>query len=67
LGLPDDLVAEIESRLQSQQHLLGKICGVMLPPLFGCRPNTEPCRARGWDKNMPSRLLGALPKRSWLK
>jgi hypothetical protein len=22
---------------------------------------------RGWDKNLPSRLLGALPKRSWLK
>ena len=24
-------------------------------------------RVRGWDKNLPSRLLGALPKRSWLK
>jgi hypothetical protein len=22
---------------------------------------------RGWDKNLPSRILGALPKRSWLK
>jgi hypothetical protein len=22
---------------------------------------------RGWDKNLPSRLVGALPKRSWLK
>jgi hypothetical protein len=22
---------------------------------------------RGWDKNLPSRLLGVLPKRSWLK
>jgi len=22
---------------------------------------------RGWDKNLPSRLLGALPKRSWVK
>jgi hypothetical protein len=22
---------------------------------------------RGWDKNLPARLLGALPKRSWLK
>ena len=29
LGLPADLVAEIEGRLRSQQHLLGKICGVM--------------------------------------
>src|SRR5262249_60366037 len=27
----------------------------------------ELCRVRGWDKNLPSRVLGALPKRSWLK
>ena len=67
LGLPTDLVAEIEGRLRSQQKLLGKICGVMFPPLFGCRTNAELCRVRGWEKNLPSRLLGALPKRSWLK
>jgi hypothetical protein len=67
LGLPENLVAEIEGRLQSQQQLLGKIVGVMFPPLFGCRTNSELCRVRGWDKNLPSRLLGALPKRSWLK
>jgi hypothetical protein len=67
LELPEDLVAEIEGRLRSQQKLLGKIVGVMCPPLFGCRTNTELCRVRGWDKNLPTRLLGALPKRSWLK
>jgi hypothetical protein len=67
LGLPNDLVAEIEGRLRSQHKLLGKIVGVMCPPLFGCRTNTELCRVRGWDKNLPSRLLGALPKRSWIK
>ena len=67
LGLPEDLVTEIEGRLRSQQKLLGKIVGVMCPPLFGCRTNTELCRVRGWDKNLPSRLLGALPKRSWIK
>src|SRR5262245_53319151 len=67
LGLPEDLVPEIEGRLRSQQKLLGKIVGVMCPTLFGCRTNTELCRVRGWDKNLPSRLLGALPKRSWLK
>src|SRR5215470_11219101 len=67
LGLPDTLVTEIEGRLRSQQKLLGKIVGVMCPPLFGCRTNTELCRVRGWDKNLPSHLLGALPKRSWLK
>jgi hypothetical protein len=53
--------------LRSQHTLLGKIVGVMCPPLFGCRTNTELCRVRGWDKNLPSRLLGALPKRSWIK
>src|SRR5499433_1065023 len=67
LGLPEDLVTEIEGRLRSQHKLLGKIVGVMCPPLFGCRTNTELCRVRGWDKNFPSRLLGALPKRSWIK
>jgi hypothetical protein len=67
LGLPEDLVAEIERRLRNQHKLLGKIVGMMCPPLFGCRTNTELCRVRGWDKNLPTRLLGALPKRSWLK
>ena len=67
LGLPEDLVTEIEGRLRSQHKLLGKIVGVMCPPLFGCRTNAELCRVRGWDKNLPSHLLGALPKRSWLK
>jgi hypothetical protein len=67
LGLPENLVAEIAGRLRSQHKLLGKIVGMMCPPLFGCRTNTELCRVRGWDKNLPARLLGALPKRSWLK
>ena len=67
LGLPEDLVTEIEGRLRSQKKLLGKIVGVMFPPLFGCRTSSELCRVRGWDKNLPSRLLGALPKRSRLK
>jgi hypothetical protein len=63
LGLPTDLVVEIEGRLRRQQNLLGKIVGVICPPLFGCRTNTELCRVRGWAKNLPARLLGALPKR----
>ncbi len=67
LGLPNTVVAEIEGRLRSQQKLLGKIVGVMFPPLFGCRTPSELCRVRGWDKQWPSRILGALPKRSWLK
>ena len=58
LGLPEDLVAEIAGRLHSQQQLLGKIVGMMCPPLFGCRTNTELCRARGWDKNLVHRESG---------
>src|SRR5215510_8269301 len=54
LGLPEHLVVEIEGRLRSQQKLLGKIVGMMCPPLFGCRTNTELCRVRGWDKNSHS-------------
>ena len=66
LGLPKDLVTEIEGRLRSQQKLLGKIVGMMCPPLFGCRTNYELCRVRGWDKTALA-SAGALPKRSWLK
>ena len=58
LGLPEDLVTEIEARLRSQRTLLGKIVGVMCPPLFGCRTNAELCRVRGWDKNLVRRESG---------
>jgi hypothetical protein len=67
LDFPDTLVAEIEGRLQAQQKLLGKIIGLMFPTLFGCRHGHELTRVRGWNKNVPSRLLGALPQRSWIK
>jgi len=67
LGLPDHLVIEIEGCLRAQKKLLGKIFGLMFPTLFGCVNAYELTRTRGWDKNLPSRLLGALPKRSWLK
>jgi DDE superfamily endonuclease len=67
LDFPDTLVAEIEGRLRAQQQLLGKIVGLMFPTLFGCRHGHELTRVRGWHKNIPSQLLGALPKRSWLK
>jgi hypothetical protein len=67
VGLPDDLVIEIEGRLRAQKKLLGKIFGLMFPTLFGCRSAHELMLTRGWDKNWPGRILGALPKRSWLK
>jgi hypothetical protein len=67
LSLPAHLVGEIEGRLRSPHTLLGKIVGMMFPSLFGCRTPSELCRVRGWDTHWPSRILGALPKRSWLK
>jgi hypothetical protein len=36
----------------------------MCPPLFGCRTNSD-CVVCEVGQNLPSRLLGALPKRSW--
>ncbi len=67
LDFPETLVAEIENRLQTQHQLLGTIVGLMFPTLFGCQNSHELTRVRGWNKNRPSQLLGALPKRSWLK
>ena len=67
LGWPDHLVIEIEGRLRAQKKLLGKIFGLMFPTLFGCKNAYELTCVRGWDKNVPSRILSALPKRSWLK
>lgn len=67
LALPETLVLEIEGRLRTQKKLLGKIVGLMFPTLFGCTSAYEVTRVRGWDKNLPSRILGVLPKRSWLQ
>ena len=61
VGLPDNLVKEIEGRLRRQQTLLGKIFGLMFPSLFGCRTLYDLSHVQGWDKNLPSRVLGALP------
>lgn len=67
LGLPDNLVQEIEGRLCRQQKLLGKIFALMFPPLFGCRTPADLSRVRGWAKHLASQILGARPKRSWMK
>jgi TPP-dependent pyruvate/acetoin dehydrogenase alpha subunit len=41
LRLPESWVAEVEWRLQAQVKLLGKICGLMCPTVFGCRTGSE--------------------------
>ena len=56
LGLPEDLVAEIEGRLRSQQKLLGKIRMDDVPPCSGAVP--IPNCVVGWDKNMVRRESG---------
>jgi hypothetical protein len=67
LGLPETLVAEVEWRLQAQVKLLGKIFGLMCPPVVGCRTVSELTQGRVWDKHDPGRLLGARPKQKWLR
>jgi hypothetical protein len=67
LGLPENLVLEITARLQAQKKLLGTVFGLLFPTLFGCTSAYELTRVRGWGKNLPSRILGGLPERSWLK
>src|SRR5688572_13818800 len=67
LGLSETLVVEVEWRLRALGKLLGKIFGVMFPTLFGCRTTYELTRVRGWDKNLPGRILGALPKQKWVR
>src|SRR6266545_1618226 len=67
LGLPETLVVEVEWRLKALGTLLGKIFGIMFPTLFGCRTTYELTRVRGWDKNLPGKLLGALPKQKWVR
>jgi hypothetical protein len=67
LGLPETLAAEVTWRLQAQVKLLGKIFGMMFPPVFGCRTAYELTQVRVWDKNLPGRLLGALPKQKWIR
>ena len=49
LGLPEDLVTEIAGRLRSQHKLLGKIVGVMFPPIGNIReaPAFRPGRKGG--------------------
>jgi hypothetical protein len=67
LGLPADLVTAIAGRFRSPQQLLGQRVGRMGPPLCGCRTHCERCRVRGGDKQLPARVLGVRPQRSWRK
>jgi hypothetical protein len=67
LGLPETLVVEVEWRLKALGKLLGKIFGIMFPTVFGCRTAYELTRVRCWDKNLPGKILGALPQPKWVR
>jgi hypothetical protein len=67
LGLPETLAAEVEWCLKAHVKRLGNIVGMMFPTRFGCRTADELTPRRVWDKNLPSRILGALPKQKWLR
>jgi hypothetical protein len=67
LGLPETLIVEVEWRLKALGKLLRNIFGVMFPPVFGCRTAYELTRVRRWDKNLPGKILGALPKHKWVR
>jgi hypothetical protein len=63
----EDLGCRRPWRLKSHVKLLGHIFGMMFPTLFGCRTAYELTQVRVWDKNLPGRILGALPKQKWIK
>jgi hypothetical protein len=67
LGLPETVVPVISRKLKTQRKLFGKIFGMMFPPLFGWQSYGELCRVLGWDKNVPSLILGSLPTPTWVK
>ena len=61
LGLPANLVVEIEGRLRSQQKLLGKIVGVMFPTSLAVGP-PQSCVACGAGiSSGPPGCLGPCP------
>jgi hypothetical protein len=67
VGVAKTVVAEVQWRLQAVRTRLGQIFGRMFPTVCGCRTHHERTRVRGWDKNLPSRILGALPTQKWLR
>ena len=67
LGLPETVAVEVEWRLNALGTLVDNIFGRMCPTVCGCRTAYELTRVRGWDKHLPGRMLGGLPKRKWVR
>ena len=67
VGVAKTVVEEVQWRLKAVRKRRGKIFGLLCPTIFGCRTHHELTRVRGWDKHLPSRILGALPKQKWVR
>jgi hypothetical protein len=65
VGVAETVAEAVQWRLQAVRTRLGQICGLMFPTVFGCRTHHDLTRGRAWDKHLPSRILGALPKQTW--
>src|SRR3989442_9195748 len=64
LGFPGYLGGRDRRSLAGPTKAAGQNRRAHVSTLFGCRHGHELTRVRGWDKNVQSRLLNALPKRS---
>jgi len=67
VGLPATVGEEVAWRLPAHGTLLRQLFGVLFPPRCGGRTAEALSRVRGWDTHGPTRLRGALPKRTWVK
>lgn len=67
IGLPEEVAKLIACKLKTQRKLLAKIFAMMFPPFFACTNYYELCRVLCWNKNLPTQILGKLPKKKWLE
>jgi hypothetical protein len=67
LGLERRLVQSLSRKIRIQGKLMRKVFAMMFPPLFGARSYQELGRILGWSRDLPGRILGALPKARWLE
>jgi hypothetical protein len=67
VGVAETVAEEVQWRLKAVRTRLGQIVGLLCPTVFGGRTHHERPRVRAWDKNLPARLVGALPQQQWLR
>jgi hypothetical protein len=65
VGVAASRTAEVQWRLQTVRKRRGQSFGLRFPTIVGGRTYHALTRVRAWDKHLPLRLLGALPKQTW--